>query len=107
MLLTYQNPARSGLSGNKFARPVFGLCHERPLELLLALAGRLLFFLFRVIRGEFGLLTAAEEREHSPEEHDQQSCQEGKYAGQQETPPLAFFEAFRVRSRAAGDDLAA
>lgn len=45
---THQDTSSGGLSGNQLAGPVLGLGHKSPLELL-ALAGRLLFLLLRVI----------------------------------------------------------
>lgn len=67
------------MSGNQLAGPVLGLGHKSPLELL-ALAGRFLLLLLRVIWGELGLLATAEEDERTPEEHDQQPGEESEDA---------------------------
>lgn len=77
-VFTYQNSSSGSLTWNELSCPVFSLCHESPLELLLA-PGSLLFFLFRIIWREFGLFTAAKKREHSPEEDDEQSSQKREY----------------------------
>lgn len=89
---SHQNTSSGGLSGNQLAGPVLGLGHKSPLELL-ALAGRFLLLLLRVIWGELGLLATAEEGERTPEKHDQQSGEEGEDARQEEAPPFPLLEA--------------
>ena len=94
--MTHQNTSSGGLSRNQFTGPVFGLGHKSPLELL-ALAARLLLFLFRVIWGELGFLATAEEGERTPEEYDQQPGKESEDARQQEAPPFPFLQAVVYR----------
>lgn len=93
---SYQDTSSGGLSGNQLAGPVLGLGHKSPLELL-ALAGRFLLLLLRVIWGELGLLATAEEGERTPEEHDQQPGEEGEDARQEEAPPFPLLEAVVYR----------
>lgn len=89
---SHQDTSSSGLSGNQLAGPVLGLGHKSPLELL-ALAGRLLLLLLRVIWQELGLFATTEEGERTPEEHDQQPGKEGEDARQQKAPPFPLLEA--------------
>lgn len=66
---SYQYPPGSGLTGYQFARPVFGLCHKRALELLFALPLRLLFGLGVRATGRRelgGLFAREQEREEPP-----------------------------------------
>lgn len=106
--MTHQNAARGGLTGDEFASPVFGLCHESPLELLLArLPGSLLLLLLGIIGRQFRLLTTAEEGEDPPQQHDEQSCQEGEDRGEEEAPPLPLLETLGIRWRGGDFDIVA
>ena len=80
--MTYQYSAGGGLSGDKFASPILGLRHEGALELLLALASRLLLLLFRVIGREFWLFATAEEGKSSPKKDDGEASKESEDTGQ-------------------------
>lgn len=94
--VTYQDAAGGSLAGDELPGPVLGLCHERALELLLALAGELLLLLLGVVGAKVGLLAAAQEGEGAPYQHDQQPGEESADAGQEEAPVLADVVTGRV-----------
>lgn len=103
IMVTYQDTARRGLSRNEFSRPILGFRHERPFELLLALPRSLLFLLLGIVGSILRFLPAAQKRERSPYQHDQQSSEERADAGQQEAPILADHEAILAEGGAVGD----
>lgn len=101
-LVSYQYPSRGGLSWNELSRPVLGLRHEGPFELLLALSGGLLLLLFRIIGTILHFFATAEKGKQPPHQHDEEAGQEGEDARKKEAPVFPFIKTC-VRCGGAGD----